>query len=81
MEKRMENCSDIFRGGQTAKQCHLCKEEYCLDSQQTSLVCKVIKQNARTNLRYEEIFFSQMGAVTAKTLKNILKSKEEYLHQ
>ena len=78
---RMANFSDNFRGGQPTKQCPLCKEENSLDNQQHSLVCKVTKQNVQIDVRYEEIFFSQIGAETAKTLENILKFRDEYLNQ
>ena len=78
---RMANFSDNFRGGQPTKQCPLCKDESSLDTQQHSLVCKVTKQNVQIDVRYEEIFFSQIGAETAKTLENILKFREEYLNQ
>ena len=78
---RMANFSDNFRGGQPTKQCPLCKDESSLDTQQHSLVCKVTKQNVQIDVRYEEIFFSQIGAETAKTLENILKFRDEYLNQ
>jgi hypothetical protein len=77
----MANFSDNYIGWQPTKQCHLCKDEYSLDTQQHSLVCKVTKQNVQIDVRYEEIVFSQKEAETAKTLENISKCRENYLNQ
>jgi hypothetical protein len=78
---RMANFSDNFRGGEATKPCPLCNEENALDTQQHSLLCKVTKGNIQINTRYEEIFFSQIGVETARTLECILKFRPEYLNQ
>ena len=74
---RMANFSDNFRGGKETKPCPLCKDDP--DTQRHSLLCKVIRQNITINIRYEDIFHSQVDQEVAKTLENILRFKEDFL--
>ena len=72
---RMANFSENFKEGGQTKPCPMCKEPNVLDTQRHSLLCKVIECS------YEEIFYSKVEVKAAKTVKNILKFREEFLKQ
>ena len=78
---RMANFSDNFRAGEATKPCPLCNEANALDTQQHSLLCRVIKENIQIDTTYEEIFFSKVAVETARTLEHILKFRQDYLNQ
>ena len=75
---RMANYSENFKAGNETKPCPLCKEG--LDTQRHSLVCKVIKQNIKVNMMYEDIFHTKVDKEVAKTVENILNFREEFLN-
>ena len=76
---RMANFSENFKAGGLTKPCPLCLE--APDTQQHSLVCKIILENISVNTRYEHIFHSKVSEETARTLENILKFRSEYFNQ
>ena len=76
---RMANFSENFKAGGLTKPCPLCLE--APDTQQHSLVCKIILENISVNTRYEDIFHSKVSEETARTLENILKFRSEYFNQ
>ena len=73
------NFSEIFKGGGFTRPCPLCKQTNELDTQQRSLSCRVIKENVQHDVKYEEIFFSDVEVKTVKVLESILKFRKEYL--
>ena len=76
---RMANFSENFKEGGFTKPCPLCKQTNELDTQQHSLSCRVIKENIEHDVKYEDIFFSDVDVKTAKVLDNILKFRKEKL--
>ena len=76
---RMANFSDNFKAGGLTKTCPMCHE--APDTQQHSLTCKIIKENIKVEIRYEEIFYSKVSAETARTLESILNFRSDYFSQ
>ena len=78
IKQEWERFSENYKGGDATKPCPFCKEQNAVDTQQHSLSFIVIKENIQQNVNYDEIFFSEVEVKTAKTLKSILKFREEY---
>ena len=76
---RMANFSDNFKAGGLTKTCPMCHE--APDTQQHSLTCKIIKENIKVEIRYEEICYSNVSAETARTLESILNFRSDYFSQ
>ena len=74
---RMANYSENFRSYSGHLPCSLCLSH--IDSQAMSLKCSVIIKNVKINIKYNDIFSSNISTQVAETLENIEKYRSEYL--